>query len=137
MTSECIFLAKLYQPLPYFILYSKAKFTCYSRYLLTCYFYIPVCIMKRTSFRGCQFQNQYCFYPSKYWAAILWSRVFCVGQVLTTDSVSLEDTGQISLFISSQLSMEALSSDLVNLSVYCHGLVPYPYHQFVLMFSLS
>ena len=34
--------AKLCQPLPCFILYSKAKLSCYSRYLLSSYFYIPV-----------------------------------------------------------------------------------------------
>ena len=28
--------------MPYFILYSKAKLVCYSRYLLTSYFCIPV-----------------------------------------------------------------------------------------------
>ena len=35
-------LAKLYYPLPCFILFSKAEFACYSRYLLTSYFCIPV-----------------------------------------------------------------------------------------------
>ena len=39
---QCILLAKLYQPLPCFILYSKAKFACYSRYFLISYFCIPV-----------------------------------------------------------------------------------------------
>ena len=39
---QCIFLAKLYQSLPCFILYSKAKFACYSRCFLTSYFCIPV-----------------------------------------------------------------------------------------------
>ena len=39
---QCILLAELYKPLPCFILYSKAKFACYSRYLLTSYFWIPV-----------------------------------------------------------------------------------------------
>ena len=38
----CILLAKLYQPLSCFILYSKAKFACYSRCFLTSYFCIPV-----------------------------------------------------------------------------------------------
>ena len=39
---QCILLEKLYQPLPCFILYSKAKFACYSRYFLTSYFaYLP------------------------------------------------------------------------------------------------
>ena len=35
-------LAKLCQPLPYFILFSKTQLYCYSRYLLTSYFSIPV-----------------------------------------------------------------------------------------------
>ena len=35
---QYILLAKLYQPLPCFILYSKAKFACYSRCFLTSYF---------------------------------------------------------------------------------------------------
>ena len=39
---QCIFLAKLYQSLPCFIPYSKAKFACYSRCFLTSYFCIPV-----------------------------------------------------------------------------------------------
>ena len=30
------------QPLPCFVLYSQAKFACYSRYLLTSYFFISV-----------------------------------------------------------------------------------------------
>ena len=40
----CVLLAKLCQPLPFFILYFKAKLACFSRYLLTYYFYfcIPV-----------------------------------------------------------------------------------------------
>ena len=39
---QCVLLGKLCWPLPCFILYSKAKFTCYSRYLLTSYFCSPV-----------------------------------------------------------------------------------------------
>ena len=39
---QCILLAKLCWPLTYFILYSKAKFACYSRYFLISYFCIPV-----------------------------------------------------------------------------------------------
>ena len=38
---QCFPLAKCY-PLPCFILYSKAKFACYFRYLLTSFFCIPV-----------------------------------------------------------------------------------------------
>jgi len=47
---QCILLAKLCKPLPCFILYSKAKLACYSRYLLTSYFCIPVPDDERTSF---------------------------------------------------------------------------------------
>ena len=39
---QSILLAKLCQPFPCLILCSKAKFLCYSRYLLTSYVYIPV-----------------------------------------------------------------------------------------------
>ena len=39
---QCILLAKLYEPFPFFILYSKAKLACNSRYLLASYFCIPV-----------------------------------------------------------------------------------------------
>ena len=40
--AQCFLLAEVYQPFPCFILYSKAKFACYSRYLLTSSFRIPV-----------------------------------------------------------------------------------------------
>ena len=39
---QCVLLVKLYSPLPSFILYSKAKFVCYSKCFLTSYFCIPV-----------------------------------------------------------------------------------------------
>ena len=39
---QCVLSAKLYEPLPCFILYSKAKSVCYSRCFLTSYFCIPV-----------------------------------------------------------------------------------------------
>ena len=39
---QCILLAKFCYLLPYFILYSKAKFACYSRCFSTSYFCIPV-----------------------------------------------------------------------------------------------
>ena len=35
---QCVLLVKLYQPLQCFIVYSKAKFACYSRSILTSYF---------------------------------------------------------------------------------------------------
>ena len=41
-----------YQHLPCFILYSKAKFSCYSRYLLTSYFCIPVPYDEKDIFLG-------------------------------------------------------------------------------------
>ena len=47
---QCVLLAKLCYPLPCFILYSKAKLACYSRYLLTSYFCFQFSIMKRTCF---------------------------------------------------------------------------------------
>ena len=49
---QCIFLAKLNQPLPCFILYSKAKFACYSRCFLTSYFCIPVAYNEKGIFWG-------------------------------------------------------------------------------------
>ena len=39
---QCVLLAELCEPLPFFILYSKVKFACYSRCFLTSYFCIPV-----------------------------------------------------------------------------------------------
>ena len=38
-----------------FLLYSKAKFACYSRYLLTSYFCIPVPYDEKDIFFECQF----------------------------------------------------------------------------------
>ena len=43
---NCILLAELYEPFPCFIVYSKAKFACYSRCFLTSYFCILVQILK-------------------------------------------------------------------------------------------
>ena len=45
--------AKLYYPLPCFILHFKAKLACYSRYLLTSYFCIPVPYNEKDIFFGC------------------------------------------------------------------------------------
>ena len=39
---QCVLWENIYQPLPCFILYSKANLACYSRYLLTSYFCILV-----------------------------------------------------------------------------------------------
>ena len=50
---QCILLAKLCKPLLCLILYSKAKFVCYSRYLLSSYFYIPVPYDEKDIFFGC------------------------------------------------------------------------------------
>ena len=54
---QCVLLAKLCQPLSCFILYPKAKLSCYFRHLLTSYFCIPVSYNERTSFFWCQFQK--------------------------------------------------------------------------------
>ena len=48
------------QPLSCFILYSKAKFACYSKYLLTSYFCIPVPYNEKDIFFGC-FKRSYRF----------------------------------------------------------------------------
>ena len=50
-----ILLAKLCQPLPCFILYSKAKSACYSSYLLTSSFCIPVSYDEKDIFFWCYF----------------------------------------------------------------------------------
>ena len=48
---QCVLLAKLFvKPLPCFILYSKAKFACYSSYFLTSYFCIPVPCNEKDTF---------------------------------------------------------------------------------------
>ena len=47
---QCVFL--FYQPLPCFILYSKAKFACYSRYFLTSCFCIPIPYNEKDIFFG-------------------------------------------------------------------------------------
>ena len=39
---QCVLFAKLWYSLTCFVLYSKAKFACYSRCFLTSYFCIPV-----------------------------------------------------------------------------------------------
>ena len=54
---QCVILAKLCQPLPCFSLYSKIKVECYSRYLLTSSFCIPVPYNEKEIFFGCQFQK--------------------------------------------------------------------------------
>ena len=51
--NQCVLLAKLCWPLPCFILYSKAKFACYFRYLLTSYFCISVPYDEKDIFFGC------------------------------------------------------------------------------------
>ena len=51
---QCVLLAKpYYTPLPGFILYSKGKFACYSRYFLIPYFCIPVPYNEKDIFFGC------------------------------------------------------------------------------------
>ena len=50
---QCVLLAKLCQPFPCFILYSKVKLACYSRNLVTSYFCIPVPYDEKDSFFWC------------------------------------------------------------------------------------
>ena len=50
--TQCVLLAKLYQTLPCFILYSKAKFAYYARCFLTSYFCIPVPYNEKDIFWG-------------------------------------------------------------------------------------
>ena len=54
---QCVLLAKLYQPFPCFILYWKAKFSCYSRCFLTSYFCIPFPYNEKDIVFGYQFQK--------------------------------------------------------------------------------
>ena len=49
---QCVLLAELYYPLPSFILYSKAKFACYSRCFWTSYSFIPVPYNEKDIFPG-------------------------------------------------------------------------------------
>ena len=49
---QWVLLAELYWPLPCFILYSKAKFACYSMCFLTSYFCIPVPYNEKDIFFG-------------------------------------------------------------------------------------
>ena len=49
---QCILFAKLYQPLTFFIPYSKAKCACFSRCFLTSYFCIPVPYNEKDIFLG-------------------------------------------------------------------------------------
>ena len=52
---QCILLEKLYERLPCFILYSKAKFAYYSKCFLTSYFCIPVLYNEKDIFFVCKF----------------------------------------------------------------------------------
>ena len=54
---QCILLAKLCKPLPSFILYSKAKFASYSRYLLISYFCISVLYYENDIFGGVNYRR--------------------------------------------------------------------------------
>ena len=47
---QSVLLTKLCYPLPCFTLYSKAKLVCYSGYLLTSYFCIPIPYDERDNF---------------------------------------------------------------------------------------
>ena len=49
---QCVLLAKLFLGLPCFILYSEAKFSCYSVYLLTSYFCFQIPYDEKDIFGG-------------------------------------------------------------------------------------
>ena len=61
---QCVLLAELYQPLLCFILYSQAKFACYSRCFLTSYFSIPIPYNKKNIFQRCYSRRSYTFSQS-------------------------------------------------------------------------
>ena len=87
---QCVLLAKLCQPLPCFILYSKAKFGCYFRDLFTSYFSFQSPMMKRTSFlvlvlegfvglcRTVQFHLLQCYWL-EHKLGVLWYWMVCLG----------------------------------------------------------
>ena len=86
----CDLLAKLYYPLPCFILYSKAKFACYSKDFLTSAFYyfcIPVPSNEKDICFGFQFQKflqvfiepfNFSFFSLTGWGIDLDYCVYCV-----------------------------------------------------------
>ena len=67
-----------------FILYSKAKFACYSRCFFTSYFCIPVPYNEKDIFLGCQFQKvlQVFLEPLNF--------SFCTGQGIDLDYCDIE-----------------------------------------------
>ena len=71
-----LFSWQICQPLFCFILYSKAKLACYSRCLLTSYFFVPVPYDENDIFMWCQFQKvlqvfielfSFCFFGISAW----------------------------------------------------------------------
>ena len=86
-SDECIVLAKLCQSLPCFILYSKAKLACYSRYLLTSYFRIPGLLMKRTFVFFFWFSSRRSFRPSQNCSISAFSAVV-IGAFSSVQSLS-------------------------------------------------
>ena len=88
---QCVLLAKLYYPLPCFILYSKAKFACYSRCFLTSYVCIPVPYNEKDIFfwvlvlkglvglhRTIQLQLLQCYWLG-HRLGLLWYWMVCLG----------------------------------------------------------
>ena len=88
---QCVLLAELCYPLPCFLLYSKAKFAGYSRYLLTSYFCIPAPYDEKDVFLGGlvleglvglhrTFQLQLLqHYWLRYRLGLLWCWMVCLG----------------------------------------------------------
>ena len=79
-----------YYPLPCFILYSKAKFACYSRYFLTSYFCIPVPYNEKDIFfwvlvlKGLVGLHRTVYLLQRYWSGhrlgLLWYWMVCLGK---------------------------------------------------------
>ena len=88
---QCILLAKLCQPIPCFILYSKAKLACYSTYLFTSYFFKPVTYDEKDIFFGVLVQQGFVglhrtvqlHLLQHYWLGhrlgLLWYWMVCLG----------------------------------------------------------
>ena len=79
---QCILLAKLYWPLPCFILYSKARFACYSRCFLTSYFCIPVPYNEKDTIESVMLYNYFIFNCS----LLLLSLIFPSIRVFSNES---------------------------------------------------
>ena len=87
---QCILLATLFQLLPCFILYSKAKVASYSRCLVTSYFCIPVRFDEKYIFFGvCVFVIAIKYIYFKMWLKLLFLKTLLYAIVLKFVAVSI------------------------------------------------